>query len=434
MISEASPDARDPIDRAHPLRVLWVGTKAPLPALDGGRLAAAATLEALAIAGAEVTLVAPASEAPMPLHSRPGIRGVRTMLVASSPQAWWRAAWRSARSGRPLSVERHANAAVAARVAELVQRERFDVIHAEQVQALAGAAPAVRAGIACVLRAQNVESAVWAAAARRAGSLRGALLRIEARRLRAFEAAAIAAANVTIAFSPTDAARLTALAPDARIVVIPPPFARDNDPSHEREDGETQAEPRVQDFVWLGSPGWAPNDDGLRWLIESVWPAIAARVAGARLHVFGAHHDGVDRSIIWHPAPGASRDAFAAAAILLLPLRIAAGVRMRLLEAWARDIPVIASPAAVDGLEVEDGGDVLVAPDAESFARAAVRLTTDAGLRARLAAGGRATLARRHDSMAIAYATIDAYRDAIARRTREGSHRSALAGVCGPPA
>jgi glycosyltransferase involved in cell wall biosynthesis len=432
MVSERLPDARALTDPAHPLHVLWVGTKAPLPALDGGRLVAAATLKALAIAGAEVTVVAPASDAAMNAGSE--IHGVRTMLVASSPQAWWRAAWRSSRSGRPVSVERHANAAVAARVAELVQRERFDVIHAEQVQALAGGAPAVRAGIACVLRAQNVESEVWTAAARRAGSLRGAVLSIEARRLRKFEAAALAAADVTIALSPTDARRMAELTPAARIVVIPPPFAIESAASEDRQVETTAAQTRVADFVWIGSPAWAPNEDGLRWLVESVWPAIAAQVGGARLHVFGAHREALDSSTIWHPAPQASRDAFAAGTILLLPLRIAAGVRMRLLEAWARGVPAIASPAAVDGLEVEDGRDVLIAADAESFARAALRLTTDAGLRARLAAGGRATLARRHDSTSIADATIDAYRDAIAQRTRHGSHRPALAGVCGPPA
>src|SRR4029079_13401622 len=94
-------------------------------------------------------------------------------------------------------------------------RERFDVVHVEQLQALAGAAPAVRAGVACVLRAQNVESAVWAEAARQGADgvhrlLTRALLRVEARRLRRFEAAALAAADVTIALSPTAAARLPA--------------------------------------------------------------------------------------------------------------------------------------------------------------------------------------------------------------------------------
>jgi polysaccharide biosynthesis protein PslH len=434
-MSEELAHARATVACGHPLRVLWVSTKAPLPALVGGRLAMAATLEALAAAGVEVTLVAPTSDVARIAHTPASVGGIRTVLVPSSLHAWWRAAWRSARSGRPLSVERHANAAVAARVADLVQRERFDVIHAEQVQALASAGPAVRAGIACVLRAQNVESAVWAAAARQAGAVRAMLLRIEARRLQRFEAAALASADVTIALSSADAARLAALAPAATVVVIPPPFAMDTDLTGNGRARGTSGETPVEDFVWIGSPGWAPNEDGRRWLIDSVWPAIAARVPGARLHVFGGQGDGVNRSIIWHAAPEASRDAFGAGTILLLPLRIAAGVRMRLVEAWARGVPVIASPAAVDGLETIDGRDVLVASDPDDFARAAARLTADEGLRASLVAGGRATLARRHDCKTIAFATLDAYRDAIARRTRRlDSPPPPLAGVCGAPA
>ena len=105
--------------------------------------------------------------------------------------------------------------------------------------------------------------------------------------------------------------------------------------------------------------------------------------------------------------------------ILLIPMRAASGVRMRVLEAWARGVPVIASPAAIAGLDAEDGRDVLVAADARAFAESAARLVGDASLRARLVEGGRATLARRHDPRRIAEATLEVYRQAIEwRRAR----------------
>ena len=123
---------------------------------------------------------------------------------------------RSLRSGRPVSIERHAHAALAARVAALMRDEPpFDVVHAEQLQALPIAEPARRAGVACVLRAQNVESAVWDAAASEAPAWRAAAMRFEARRLRRFEADAIAGVDATITLSPDDAAALAALSPSA---------------------------------------------------------------------------------------------------------------------------------------------------------------------------------------------------------------------------
>jgi glycosyltransferase involved in cell wall biosynthesis len=83
-------------------------------------------------------------------------------------------------------------------------------------------------------------------------------------------------------------------------------------------------------------------------------------------------------------------------AILLLPIDIASGVRMRLLEAWARGVAVVATPAAASGLAAEDGRDLLLAQEPEEFAAAIARLAAEPGLAERLIAGGRARLAADH--------------------------------------
>jgi glycosyltransferase involved in cell wall biosynthesis len=127
---------------------------------------------------------------------------------------------------------------------------------------------------------------------------------------------------------------------------------------------------------------------------------------------------------VWRGVPRDSAEAFMPGGILLIPMRSAAGVRMRVLEAWARGVPVIASPAAIAGLDAEDGRDVLIAADGRAFAEAAARLAGQPSLRARLVEGGRAMLARRHDPKRIAEATLDVYRQAIEwRRARQGNGR-----------
>jgi glycosyltransferase involved in cell wall biosynthesis len=403
-----------------PLRVLWIATKAPLPAIDGGRLVAAATLEALASRGVEVTLVAPTAGQPLAR----GPDGVRTLLVDARPRPWLHAAAASLRSGDPISIARHAHAAVAARISDLIRREAFDIVHIEQPQAWRSAAAARESGAAVVFRAQNVESAMWEAAAAAncpgpaaAVALRplwAAAMRIEARRMRRFEASVINAADVTIALSSTDAARLAALSASARIVVVPPPAAAEAPPVRaERLAGDPA-------FVWIGSAGWSPNAEAVRWLLDEIWPAVASRLPRAQLHGFGASRvagaTAHGSAITWHPAPADSRAVFAADAILLLPLTIAAGVRMRLLDAWSGGMPVIASPSAVEGLDTDDGRDVVIARDAAAFGEAAMRLAADADLRAQLAAGGRATIARRHTPAVIADAMLAAYHEAMERR------------------
>lgn len=398
------------------LRVLWVATKAPRPTIDGGRLVMATTLDALVAAGAMVTLVAPT----IGDAAAAGVEGVQTHLVDVRPRAWWAAGLASLRSGRPISIERHTHAAVADRVADLIQRERFDLVHVEQPQALAGALPARRAGLPCVLRAQNVESTLWHRLRR--GGLSRPLFQAEARRMRRFEASALAAADVTIALSGLDAMQLAALDPSARVIVIPPPaVAYAPVPAVPALAGDPA-------FVWIGSAGWTPNAEAGAWLMTEIWPAMSARFPDARLHVFGHAGpvaNGSHGNVIAHEAPRDSSVAFAPESILLLPLRTPAGVRMRLLEAWGRGVPVIASPAAVEGLETAHDEDVLIAAGARAFAACAARLADDPEQRARLIRGGHARLARRHAPPLIARATIDAYHEAIDRhREAPGNHPS----------
>jgi glycosyltransferase involved in cell wall biosynthesis len=69
----------------------------------------------------------------------------------------------------------------------------------------------------------------------------------------------------------------------------------------------------------------------------------------------------VPEGVETHPAPADSREAFAPGAILVVPLRIASGIRMKILEAWARGLPVVATPEAAAGLEAEDGRELLLA-------------------------------------------------------------------------
>jgi glycosyltransferase involved in cell wall biosynthesis len=64
----------------------------------------------------------------------------------------------------------------------------------------------------------------------------------------------------------------------------------------------------------------------------------------------------------------------AAADVVAAPLRIARGVQNKVLEAMAMARPVVASPAAFEGIEAEPGRDLLVADGAEAQARAVSEL------------------------------------------------------------
>lgn len=401
------------------MKILLVATKPPWPPVDGGRVLMCETIAALAARGHRVTVVAPRF-ASVPATGAESGAADEIRLVGGRSMPFALAFLRALFSGSPTSVTRHSRPPVRREVECLLARESFDLVHAEQIQALPQAAPAFSRAMPVVVRAQNVESDLWAAIARRGGPL-APFARREARRLAAWEGRVVVRAAATVALTALDAGRLVELSRGGgRVTMVRAPFPP-RLPSGERE---LPGEPAV---VLLGSGGWPPNRDAALWFTDAIWPTVRAALPHARLHLFGQpsrRHlaDGVLR----RRAPADSRDVFPPGAILVVPLRIASGVRIKILEAWARGIPVVATPQAAAGLEVEDGRELLLASDAAAFTAALRRLADEPGLAARLTAAGRALLAERHDPNRIAQELEEVY-----VRAREAAIPGAVRSIAG---
>jgi glycosyltransferase involved in cell wall biosynthesis len=174
--------------------------------------------------------------------------------------------------------------------------------------------------------------------------------------------------------------------------------------------------PGAPAVVVLGSQGWLPNEDSVGWFLAEVWPLTLAALPGAILHLFGAAPPGpLPAGVIVHPPPRESAEAFAPGSILAVPLRIGSGVRIKVLEAWARGVPVVGTPAALSGLEVEEGREALVAGDPQAFAAALGRLAGEPGLASRLVEEGRRARRERHDPARIAAELLRVYEEVRAR-------------------
>jgi hypothetical protein len=394
------------------VRVLWVGTKLPWPPRDGGRLLALRTLEALAAAGHALTVVvpgdpgAPGSDVPEPLRG-----AVEVELVPHRPRPRLLAWLRARATGVPVTIARHRVAAVRAAVARrLLAGPPPDVVHAEQLQAWPQCAPALARGVPVVLRAQNVETDLWTALARR-GGVRGRLAGAEARRLGPLEGRAVASATRAVALTRRDAARLRALAGlPADLAVVPAPF-----PAALPAGPPLPGRPPV--VVLAG--GWLPNADAAAWFAREAWPHVLRACPGAILHLVGAPAGrGWTRGpgVRVHPPPGESEAAFPVDGVVAVPVRIASGVRMKVLEAWARGVAVVATPEAAAGLDARPGKELLLATTPAEFGGAVAALARAPGPAAALAAAGRALLRRAHDPAAVARRLTSVYEEAARDR------------------
>jgi glycosyltransferase involved in cell wall biosynthesis len=389
------------------LRILYVATKPPYPPSDGGKLLMWNTLRDLAARGHDITFVAPDLGDMTPEAVEQISKHCRPRLVSCRPRRLLTSLVKAQFSQRPLSILRHCHPALRQTVHQELARGSFDVIHVEQVQSFFNL-PSGNSKPPVIFRAQNVESNLW----RMVAGVRPKvswIARREARKMAAVEAQAVRTSAATITLTRRDGEALAGGVgmQAARVRLIPPPFPADL-PSADRTLSGDPA-------LFLLGGGWLPNKDSIRWFFGSIWNEVRRENPGVTAHVYGDDPTPPMPSKIRHHSPADSRELFCEGAILVVPLRVASGIRMKILEAWARGIPVVATPEAASGLDARDGDEVLLAGNGAEFAKAIAQLRGEPALRRRLVNLGREILATRHSSDHVAGLLEETYRDAINR-------------------
>lgn len=165
--------------------------------------------------------------------------------------------------------------------------------------------------------------------------------------------------------------------------------------------------------VFFGSLGYAPNVDAALFAAEAIWPRIAEAVPGARFVIAGRAPAPDVRALAARPGIEIAADVpdvvpvLGRAWVSLAPMRIGAGIKNKVLEAWACARPVVMTPLATNGLVLPPGHAAFVRGDAAGLAEAVVALLRDRDARRAAGASARALVQARF-GWAEAAARIDA--------------------------
>lgn len=230
------------------------------------------------------------------------------------------------------------------------------------------------------LREQRLAELTGDAGARRAAA-----------RTRRQELALAARADTTLVVSSAERDLLRRLLPAADVQVLsnlhrlPPPGPG----PHARRD-----------LLFVGGFGHPPNVDAVRWFVEAVFPRVRAALPEVAFHCIGGDVPPAIAALAAQPGVQIHghvpdlRPWLDGCRVAVAPLRVGAGVKGKVNQAMAHGLPVVATPLAAEGMHLRDGEDVLLAGDPDAFAAAIVRLYRDPALWQRLAAHGRANVAR----------------------------------------
>lgn len=290
------------------------------------------------------------------------------------------------------------------RVAAVLARTRPALVVVEGPD-LAGYLPAPRsAPFKLVYDAHNVEKVLRATLLDPARGDRGPGLspRLHEEVI-AGEAALVARSDQIWACSALDAAGFEAAYPDPPAVRLVP-----NCVDTVRYDSAA-ASPRRGDgrtgrtALYVGNFEWPPNREAAAWILRDIGPELARRWPDFRLVLCGRRPEALEGLLADRPAwlelTGDVPDTlphFEAADVLLVPLLMGGGTRLKILEAFAAGLPVISTAKGAEGLVVEPDRHLVIADDTQAFVRATLMLWREPARASALAVAARELVEREY--------------------------------------
>ncbi len=159
-------------------------------------------------------------------------------------------------------------------------------------------------------------------------------------------------------------------------------------------------------LLFFGAINYFPNADGVIYFIDKVFPKIRERCPNAVFRIMGPgagpavmerQGNGVEvLGMVDDVGPHLDR-----ASVIVVPLRIGGGTRLKIVEALSKGKPVISTRLGAEGIDVVHQEHLLLADEPEEFAAQVERLLKDPELAARLGNSGRQLMEDRYSWRSI---------------------------------
>ena len=399
------------------MRILFLTFQFPYPPLSGAAIKTLSLLDHLR-ANHEVHLVSLRRGSPTSAQQEwaANLEGVHTVELNKPRNAWSLLSSYIARV--PLRIERNRSGGMARLVEAQLNAVRPHLVFVDGLS-IAQYVPEQHRRRS-ILHEHNAEYVIWQRQSEIESGLRRWVAATEAARLRRYEALAVLQFETLFAVSEDDRQTLIELgAEPSRVGVLPniPDRALLDMPAPSFSDS-----PPV--ILYFGTLSWQPNIESLERILSSILPAVRRRVPEARLIAAGV---GASPALAGRVAStegaqfcGKVEDPeplYRSARVLVDATRSGGGTRLKVLNAFARGIPVVASSRAAEGLGATPGEHLLVADKEAEFTDAVVSILRDGNRWKALSENARALIRARYVAE-IAYRPLD---EAVARIAVAGS-------------
>jgi glycosyltransferase involved in cell wall biosynthesis len=418
--------AKAPRRTREPLRVLFVTPYLPSPPRFGGQRRLHGIISGVA-ASHEVSvlsLVDPGEDHAEALRATSAY--CRRVVTVPNPFHGLGGAYKRALQLRSLwsaqSFERlvHPETLITDALDRMLASARYDLVQFEFVHTAAYRtrhAERLRSRVPFILDEHNIEHLLLARTARAGASLaRRAFCAIDGRKVRAEEVDAWTRLDGCTLTSDHDREVLLADAPRTRTAVVP----NGVDLDAFRPSAGT---PEPKSLLFFGAIDYYPNTEGLLFFLDEVMPRLRAATPGVHLRIVGRRppeairsRQGPDVEVVG--AVDDVRPHIERAAVVIVPLRIGGGTRLKILEAMAMGKAVVSTSLGAEGLDAVPERDLSIADDAAGLAAKIAELLDDPPRRRRLGAAARRFVEQGHSWSASVARLCDFYEEVLEARGR----------------
>jgi len=282
-------------------------------------------------------------------------------------------------SPAPYAVSRFASPRVKQQLNTCLRERDFDVTICDFLDAAVNL-PA-KLSMPALLFQHNVESEIWRRHAATATSLASRpVYRLEFAKMLAYERAMVRKFQHVIAVSEHDRQLMSAWIEPSRITVVPTGV------DLQQYQPDWSADAAAPLVVFVGAMDWEPNIDAVEYFCREIWPAVLAKTPAARFRIVGRNPGNRIRMLesaavqVTGSVPSVA-DHLRSATVVVVPLRIGGGTRLKIYEAMAMGKAVVSTSIGAEGLDVHNGRDIIFADDPDSFAGAVSTFLNDHALR-----------------------------------------------------
>jgi polysaccharide biosynthesis protein PslH len=177
-----------------------------------------------------------------------------------------------------------------------------------------------------------------------------------------------------------------------------------------------------RDLLFVGSMDYHANSDAVLWFVNNIWGAIEKAFPDLNFTIVGRSPAKEIRDLATDRirVTGTVEDVrpfYEQALAVIVPLRVGGGTRLKILEAMAMGVPVISTTIGAEGIEAQNGEEILLADSVEEMISALRVVMSNGGARREaVAQAGRRLVAAKYDWDSIAARLYQVHSELAERR------------------